>query len=180
MTDLELKVTTMTSIQISELTGKRLNDVHRDIRTMLEALEIDGADLHHEEYQALTDNRGYVTCYHLNKNLTLTLVSGYSVELRYKVAKRLNELEEKQFQERLPTISEKEVTAALAMFPKALKVAETAIDSWDAQLAAFNAVKAATGVDLTELMKIQHIHRDHYDHNIHDFKPFRCNVLERI
>jgi prophage antirepressor-like protein len=81
---------------------------------------------------------------------------------------------------RLPTITEKDVTAALAMFPKALKVAETSTISQEAQLAAFNAVRSATGVDLMKIMNIEYINHDYRssDSFIHDFKPFRCNVLE--
>lgn len=84
---------TMSSREIAELTGKQHKHVIRDIRAMLDALG-DGPDLgHHYEEQ---DERGYTACIHLNRELTETLVTGYSVPLRHKVIKRLHELEQQQ------------------------------------------------------------------------------------
>ncbi|PLW76820.1 phage antirepressor KilAC domain-containing protein [Cohaesibacter celericrescens] len=40
------------------------------------------------------DKRGYVTEFQLNKDLTVTLVTGYRADLRYKVIKRWQQLEE--------------------------------------------------------------------------------------
>ncbi|WP_397448157.1 phage antirepressor KilAC domain-containing protein [Pseudomonas sp. NA-150] len=82
----------MSSIEISELTGKQHKDVIRDIRVMVSALKNDGADLRHvrEEY----DGRGYTSVFHLNKELTETLLTGYSIPLRHRVIRRLAELEQ--------------------------------------------------------------------------------------
>lgn len=84
---------TMSSQDIADLTGKRHGDVIRDIRTMLDALK-DDADLRHVHEER--DRRGYTACIHLNKELTETLVTGYSIPLRHKVIKRLHELEQQR------------------------------------------------------------------------------------
>lgn len=47
----------MSNKQISELTGKEIKHVHRDIRNMI--IQLDGPDLDHEQYQELKDNRSY-------------------------------------------------------------------------------------------------------------------------
>lgn len=82
---------TMSSREIAELVDKQHKDVIRDIRVMQKALEEDGADLRHlcEE----KDGRGYTSAFHLDKDLTETLVTGYSIPLRHKVIRRLHELE---------------------------------------------------------------------------------------
>ena len=84
---------TMSSREIAGLTGKRHGDVLRDVRAMLDALG-DDADLRHVREER--DGRGYTSCIHLNKELTETLVTGYSIPLRHKVIKRLHELESQQ------------------------------------------------------------------------------------
>ena len=83
---------TMTSREIAELTGKDHKNVIRDIRTMLDELEKDGSDLIHPQEDK--DLRGYTTCFHLNRELTETLLTGYSASARLKVIRRWHELEE--------------------------------------------------------------------------------------
>ncbi|MCA4965903.1 phage antirepressor KilAC domain-containing protein [Pseudomonas sp. Y24-6] len=82
----------MTSSEIAELTGKFHAHVIRDIRVMLKAL---GDDPVLDDVLEDKDSRGYTENYHLNRELTETLVTGYSVPLRLKVIRRLHELEEK-------------------------------------------------------------------------------------
>lgn len=82
----------MSSREIAELTGKQHKHVIRDIRGMLDDLENDGPVLGHLEKK---DSRGYTTAFHLDRELTETLITGYSVQLRHKVIKRLHELEGK-------------------------------------------------------------------------------------
>ena len=81
---------TMSSREIAELTGKQHKHVIRDVRAMLEELEKDGPVLGHQEER---DVRGYTTEFHLDRELTQTLITGYSIPLRHKVIQRLNELE---------------------------------------------------------------------------------------
>lgn len=91
---------TMSSREIAELTGKRHDHVIRDVRSMMDALlEGDAPNLGNlEGVRAERDARGYVSCFHLPKDLTLTLVSGYSVPLRHRIVTRLQELENAKVQ----------------------------------------------------------------------------------
>lgn len=86
------EVKTMSSREIAELTGKEHKHVLRDIRAIIEQLK-DGPNLDHEEFQSLTDTRGYTSEYLLTKNQTLLLMTGYSVPLRQKLINRWQELE---------------------------------------------------------------------------------------
>lgn len=81
---------TMSSREIAELTGKQLHHIHRDISRMLEQLGHDPVLDHLIE----RDARGYIRTYHLPKDLTITLVSGYSVPMRHRIVTRWMELEE--------------------------------------------------------------------------------------
>lgn len=83
---------TMSSLEISELTGKRHDHVIRDIRAMLDALK-DAPDLGHVREDK--DARGYTAMFHLDRELTDTLLTGYSIPLRRKVVARWHELEAK-------------------------------------------------------------------------------------
>lgn len=85
---------TMSSLELSELTGKQHKHVIRDIREMLAALEEDGPLMGH--VQEDKDSRGYTSAFHLDKELTETLLTGYSIPLRRKVIARLAELESKR------------------------------------------------------------------------------------
>jgi len=81
---------TMSSKEIAQLCEKRHGDVLRDIRTMLDALG-DDADLRHVVEDK--DSRGYTKEFLLPKDLTLTLVAGYNIQLRHRIVKRLEEIE---------------------------------------------------------------------------------------
>lgn len=83
----------MTSREIAELTGKQHKHVIRDIREMLDALSEDGPVLDHVREDR--DARGYTTNFHLDRELTETLITGYSIPLRHRVIRRLHELEER-------------------------------------------------------------------------------------
>ena len=80
----------MSSVEIAELTGKRHDNVKRDIETMLEELELDS--LRFEEVSKNHLNQS-VSQYNLNEELTLTLVSGYNIKMRSAIIKRWQELE---------------------------------------------------------------------------------------
>ena len=86
------QVATMSSREIAELLGKEISHVHRDIRAMLDALKDDPSLDHVREDK---DARGYTTAYHLNRELTDVLLTGYSIPLRRKVIARWHELEAK-------------------------------------------------------------------------------------
>jgi phage regulator Rha-like protein len=82
----------MSSREIAELVGKDHKHVIRDIRAMLDTLEKDGSNLDHQ-FSESKDRRGYTTKFDLDRDLTETLITGYSVTLRYRVIMRLRELE---------------------------------------------------------------------------------------
>lgn len=81
---------TMSSREIAELTGKRHDQVLRDIRNMLEQLEI-GA--HRFEGTYLSDQNKELPCFNLDRIHVECLLTGYSAPLRMIVLKRLRELE---------------------------------------------------------------------------------------
>jgi len=85
---------TMTSRDVAELTGKRHSDVLRDIRSMIEKLSAD-ADLRwHCETETYIDEQGKPRdMYRMDKDTTLTLVSGYDAVLRFRIIRRWQELE---------------------------------------------------------------------------------------
>lgn len=81
---------TMSSREIADLTGKRHSDVKRDIRNMLDVLHRDVSSFARiYKDSAGRDQEEYA----LDRELTLTLVSGYDIPLRHRVVTRLAELE---------------------------------------------------------------------------------------
>lgn len=91
---IESRTVTMSSREIAELTEKRHDHVIRDIRVMIDELK-DSPGLG-DQYQAEQDARGYTACFHLDRELTETLLTGYSIPLRRRVIARLHELETAQ------------------------------------------------------------------------------------
>ncbi|WP_330208904.1 Rha family transcriptional regulator [Pseudomonas sp. Z13] len=85
------RVISMTSSEIAGLTRKLHKNVIRDIRDMLDELKKDGSDVSHVREDL--DSRGYTSNFHLDRELTELLLTGYSIPLRLKVIRRLNELE---------------------------------------------------------------------------------------
>lgn len=87
-------VQTMSSKEISVLTEKRHDHVLRDTRNMLQELDLfNNPDLGYKGFQILNDDKGRTAEILLNKELTLTLVSGYNVKMRHAIIKRWQELE---------------------------------------------------------------------------------------
>ena len=110
---------TMSSREIADLTGKQHKDVIRDIRVMRKALADDGADLRH--LHEVKDGRGYTAEFHLDRVLTETLLTGYSIPLRHRVVTRLSELE---------NVSRQVVTIPQSL-PEALRFAADLADKND-------------------------------------------------
>ena len=81
---------TMTSREIAEVTGKKLYHVNRDILAMLNELNLDKSKFGSIYFD--NKNRQQVE-YVLDEELTLTLVTGYSIKLRNAVIKRWKQLE---------------------------------------------------------------------------------------
>lgn len=77
---------TMSSREIAEITGKRHDNVLRDTRTMLE--ELGGGVLSFEAIYINPQNGQIYTEFLLPKDLTITLVSGYSTVMRHRIVTR--------------------------------------------------------------------------------------------
>lgn len=84
---------TMSSREIAELCEKRHDHVLRDIEKMLS--DINDPKLGAVEFQSkYQDGKGeWRKEYRLPKDLTVTLITGYRADLRYRVVKRLEELD---------------------------------------------------------------------------------------
>lgn len=81
---------TMSSVEIAELAGKRHDHVMRDIKKMLETLEVN-----HPKFGGVyIDSKGEQRpCYKLDRYHTEVLVTGYDVKRRAAVIKRWHDLE---------------------------------------------------------------------------------------
>ncbi|MGB8695860.1 Rha family transcriptional regulator [Acinetobacter sp.] len=84
------QILTMSSRDISELTGKRHPDVKRDCEVIFTELELDVSKFAHIYFDSMNRQQ---TEYALPKDLVETLITGYSIKLRYQVIQRLHELE---------------------------------------------------------------------------------------
>ena len=90
---------TMSSKEIAHLTGKRHDNVLRDIKDMLAHVH----DFKDNSFSSYEENQGFSIEYDehtkrisgivLDKDHTLTLLTGYDAKARYKVIKRWQELE---------------------------------------------------------------------------------------
>lgn len=81
----------MSSVEIADLCEKRHAHVVRDIRNMLKELEITVSKFGHRETYGKNNDR---EVFRLPKDLTITLVAGYSIKLRKRIIDRWLELEE--------------------------------------------------------------------------------------
>ena len=153
---------TMSSTEIAQLTGKRKNDIHQDIKAQLfiglYGLK-DGGNFHHDKIQGLTvilDNRSYWSEVQLDRYHTDILISGYEVKYRAAIVKRWHELEDNQYsplsqkpqQPKLPNVSRE--------FKAALQGAKLfGLKGNQALLCANKAVKTVTGVDFQNLLGVE-------------------------
>jgi phage antirepressor YoqD-like protein len=135
---------TMSSREIAELTRKEHKNVLADIRKMLEGLGMTSAEFS-AHMEVPMPRGGYRTeaVFNLPKDLTITLVSGYNVQMRYAITKRWMELEAQVAQQapKLPTT-----------FAEALRLAAE-LEEQREQLAQENAVllpKAEAYTDLVD------------------------------
>lgn len=92
---------TMSSQEIAALTGKRHDHVIRDIRAMLQELAHDAPNLG-DQFREEKDAREYTAAFHIDRELTDTLLTGYSATLRRKVIARWHELERQQGAPKVP------------------------------------------------------------------------------
>lgn len=87
-------VKTMSSREISDLTGKTHSHVIRDAKLVIDQIK-DDPNLDDPYFRILQDGRGYISEIDMDRNLTLCLVSGYSVSIRMAIIHRWDELEKK-------------------------------------------------------------------------------------
>ena len=92
----------MSSLEIAEITGKRHDRVLKDARKMLEELGLigvvktDASSFVETSYQNSQNKAQPMVI--LDKELTFTLITGYSVKLRHLIVKRWLELEGSGFE----------------------------------------------------------------------------------
>ncbi|HBU6198758.1 TPA: Rha family transcriptional regulator [Citrobacter freundii] len=153
-------VTKMSSREIANLTGKQHKNVMADCRSMFESLNLQSAEFS-ADYQ---DNKGRTYQeYWLDQDLTMTLMMGYSIPLRHKVATRWRQLESgealpQKSASHLPEyrraraikMEVEAISLALSFMPKLSDVAK--------QTAMARAVNDAAGIELLPLPKIE----EHY------------------
>ena len=82
---------TMSSREISTLTGKKHYNVMRDIELLAEQLELDVSKFAHIYLDSMNRQQ---TEYLLDTDTCLCLVAGYNAKLRLKIIKRWQELEQ--------------------------------------------------------------------------------------
>ena len=82
---------TMSSREISTLTGKKHYNVMRDIELLAAQLEVDVSKFAHIYLDSMNRQQ---TEYLLDKDTCLCLVAGYNAKLRLKIIKRWQELEQ--------------------------------------------------------------------------------------
>jgi len=120
------KATAMSSIEIAALTGKLHRNVIRDVRNMVAELEKDAPVLSNQLTE-VKDGRGYTSKFMLGRELTETLITGYSAKLRMAVIKHWHELEAKQA---APAFS------IPSTFSSALRLAAEQAEQYEARLIA--------------------------------------------
>ena len=91
MNQLTAPVLTMSSRVIAELTGKEHKHILRDCLTMFEELDLDPMG-YAQNWTHPQNGQTYIE-YLLPKDLVETLITGYSIKLRYQVIQRLHDLE---------------------------------------------------------------------------------------
>lgn len=140
---------TMSSREIAELCEKRHPDVKRDIETMFSDLNFNVSNFAHIYLD--TRNREQ-TEYLLPKDLTITLITGYRADLRFKVVKRLEEYEAVGVR---PVASPREVRLSLKdnlAFGKLMGLTGNQL-----AIAANQATRAMTSFDVMAAMNVTHL-----------------------
>ena len=89
-------VLTMSSLEIAELTGKDHRNVMRDIKVMFEQLDNLKGLLSSEHTYTHPQNGQKYKCYNLPKEETICLIAGYNAQVRMRIIKRWQELEQRE------------------------------------------------------------------------------------
>lgn len=94
--------TTMSSLEIANMTGKEHAHVMRDIRNMLLELTGDTTGLSKFGASYLNSQNKEQPCFNLPKDESICLVAGYDVKARMAIIKRWQELESQQIPKTMP------------------------------------------------------------------------------
>ncbi|WP_325079307.1 Rha family transcriptional regulator [Klebsiella aerogenes] len=116
----------MSSREIADITGKRHDHVIRDIRNMLEALELDAPNFGATYRDASNREK---PMFNLPKDLTLTLVTGYNVAMRHAIVQRWEELEREISPEPIVPLTYKEALVQLLAKEEVIEQQQAQIDS---------------------------------------------------
>jgi len=146
----------MSSREIAELTGKRHDNVIRDIEKMLDENEID-----HLKFEGVyLDTKGEQRkCYNLPQDLTYTLVAGYRSDLRLKIVRRWMELESGKGISAKETPKRPRKPAFDTTYTRLLKIART-LPGFDENQQCLHAARGTfnmTGVNPLEIMGVTSI-----------------------
>ena len=95
-------IKSMSTREVANMSGKKHSHVIRDASNVIDQI-IDDPNLDDPRFYMDFDARGYIAEIHMDRNLTLCLVSGYSVPLRMAIIKRWDELEQKSAQPQITT-----------------------------------------------------------------------------
>jgi phage regulator Rha-like protein len=136
-------ITSMTSREIAELTGKRHDHILRDCRAMFDELELDAPNFGETYFDSMNREQ---TEFRLDKRRTLTLTSGYSLKQRDMIVGRWLELEAgKQMMTRLELAKEQvRLIEELDAAEETVKTLNTELD-YSHEWATIKKVEKATG-----------------------------------
>lgn len=146
LTVMKNETQTMSSREIAELTGKQHAHIMRDIRTMLETLEKDVSSFG----SIFKDSYGRDQQeYRLDRELSITLVTGYDVVARNRIIKRWMELEAgKAPKTYLQSL--KELVATIEAKEEAEKKVELLTEALDRDFGYVSIIRAAKFVGVKE------------------------------
>ncbi len=136
---------TMSSREIAGLCEKRHDHVLRDIEKMLQ--DIDAPKFGAVDFQAeYTDAKGQTRKeYRLPKDLTVTLITGYRADLRYKVVKRLEELEGQSNPATIDLNDPNQLVPLLTNYAQRTQIAESRVVELEPKAEAFDQIDALEG-----------------------------------
>ena len=104
----------MTSLDIAEIVGKKHYNVMRDIRIEIENLGEEVGQLIFEESTYMNSQNKQQPCYTFGKDGAMQLALKYDAITRFKVIKRIEELENQSSQQTIPQVSSAELIAMIA------------------------------------------------------------------
>jgi phage regulator Rha-like protein len=124
----EQQTFTMSSREIAHLCEKRHDHILRDIEKMLQDIGAPRFGVSSFAAEYTTPQNKKAKEYRLPKNLTVTLITGYRADLRYRVVKRLEELEkENQTQTQPAMLSGPQLMAAALIEAEAMMKAQLSL-----------------------------------------------------